>query len=1014
MALFLLCLLYRTVEINKQLTFMYKGGIKMHSKVIIASLACAMAASFANGRISNASVAKASQPKAQETSCCNAPNEDVITPGLYSTKPYQNCDFCVFLGGIEYQSSLADGLTITENPSRLSTYIGYNPAYGHYFDVAQPTTDGDHYVTIGSLGKKIATLYICRKNGLSYGSVYSKNDAREKCYFATNSSASIIRQAATQFQASTSAFNTVKEYCSYVYGTDDITTTMNVISRPSGAVNDGTTLKFRVVWQAEDKTYPAKDIPFHVAARGLEINPSVEKKTDYNGEYSIKLSSSMTSGLKLNEIGYAMSTDTAVTEVLSDSNMNYPYYGKYSLSWSISSYKTINFNITIYPSRSDRAAAYEITQAQQLMSSYLKNYTNKVADKITTNYPAQKTSYVPSIYGQKPKINVKKDHYHTWDALNHEYAHYICDDSGLCYISSENNPHNINEDLSIEYGQDLGAKLAYSEGLATFMVLAGQIKHAIYSNGAYANVVAGYNYYDNVNGVDVDYYENKYGQPYSPHNRYVESSITSVLIKLLFQAYNIGETNIWSAIIDAGWSDCTIEDFFRELMIRCPSGMNDMYTIASTENISLPNIEPNGIAEWTIMIYMCGSTLEDWQTGGGHATDSIRKILNCSGQPSDVNIIIETGGCVNWHAYGIPNNKLARYHIRNKQLVLDHVLNTYTGMGEQSTFESFLRWGLNMYPARKTGVILWNHGGAVNGVCQDELDPDDTLLVSESTNALKNVFREKNYSSNYRLEFVGYDACLMQVQDVADYNSNYFKYMVASEEVAIDYMWPYDKWVDDLYAGVDTETLLKTIVDTFVFENQTYTDMWEQTLSVLDLSKMAVYRQKYEGLAQEIADFIMDNSISNEEMLQRYNYFISTIIESVHKYANELEQNWYKIGTNDVYHFLEILKNDAVFGEALGDTAADLQYFLYPNKIMKSQHPDEEDEVSTFGTNARRTLVLYKRSDRVIQGQWRCCSHGLSMHVYTTEEHFYPASETRFTKWRYLFFGLKDTIYSML
>ena len=141
----------------------------MHSKVIIASLACVMAASFANGRVSNASVAKAPQLKAQETSCCNAPNEGGIIPALYADTPYQNNDFCVFLQGLEYQSELADHLgVIRRSSSSLNVWTGYNPAYGHYFDVSQPSTDGDYYVTMGSMGRELATLYICRKNGISY------------------------------------------------------------------------------------------------------------------------------------------------------------------------------------------------------------------------------------------------------------------------------------------------------------------------------------------------------------------------------------------------------------------------------------------------------------------------------------------------------------------------------------------------------------------------------------------------------------------------------------------------------------------------------------------------------------------------------------------------------------------------------------------------------------------------------------------------------------------------------
>ena len=992
----------------------------MHSKVIIASLVCMLAATFGNSRISD--ITKAQQAKAQETSCCNAPNEDGITPGLYSDTPYQNCDFCVFLHGLEYQSEFANHLdVIRKSSSSLNVWTGYDPAYGYYFDVSQPSTDGDYYVTMGSMGRELATLYIHRKNGISYGSVLSKADARAKSYMnciASPLAKQYLNQSVTQFQASMNGFSVVKTYANYVYGENDMVTTTSFVTRNTGEANTGLTLKIHVDWYADNNAYFARDIPLHFAINNQELTPSVSKKTDSSGNYTVKLSAAEVSGLKLYHIGFGLTADTSVTKVLDGQGINYPYYFKSTGSQYLSSYKQIQYNVKIYPDRGDRAAAYEITQAQRLMSSYVKNFTNKIADKVTTNYPASTTSYVPSIYGQERKINVKKEHYHTWDTLHHEFAHYICDDSELCYISSENNLHQINEDLSIRYGQDLGAKIAYSEGLATFITIAGQIKHAIYSSGDYINVIADYSYTDALNNVSVDYYANKYGQPYSPHNKYVESSVTSVLVKLLFQSYRIGDTGVWSAIMQAGWYGCTIDDFLRELIIRCPSELNDIYTTALSENIYLPDIEPNGIAEWTIMIYMCGSTLEYGQLDGGHATDAIDNILHCPGQPSNVNIIIETGGCSHWCGnYGIPNDKLARYHVRNRHLYLDYTLNKYTGMGEQSTFESFLRWGLNMYPARKTGVIIWNHGGALEGVCQDVLDPGNTLLASETNNALKNIFREKNYSSNYRLEFIGYDACLMQVQDVADYNSNYFKYMVASEEEEVDFMWPYDKWVDDLYAnvGADTETLLRAIVDSFVYENRYYGEAKkEQTLSVLDLSKMATYRQKFENLAQRIADCILDASLSDDEMMQRYNRF-NMLAADAHQFGNIFSQSWGSHGTNDVYDFLNLLRRDEFFADDLYDVATDLMEFIYPEPIMSGDPNEGEDESLTFGPNARRTLILYKRANYVMHGHWNCHTYGLAMHVMIRDQNqTYPASETRFVKWRYLFTGLRDTIFSII
>ena len=117
-------------------------------------------------------------------------------------------------------------------------------------------------------------------------------------------------------------------------------------------------------------------------------------------------------------------------------------------------------------------------------------------------------------------------------------------------------------------------------------------------------------------------------------------------------------------------------------------------------------------------------------------------------------------------------------------------------MGKQATFESFLKWGLETYPASKTSVIFWNHGGAMTGCCFDE-NYDDGLTPIECHNAFTNVRNQLNITEKW--EWVGYDCCLMQVQDIALFNSQYFNYMVAAEESEAGEGWDYDTWLDDLY-----------------------------------------------------------------------------------------------------------------------------------------------------------------------------------------------------------------------
>ena len=259
---------------------------------------------------------------------------------------------------------------------------------------------------------------------------------------------------------------------------------------------------------------------------------------------------------------------------------------------------------------------------------------------------------------------------------------------------------------------------------------------------------------------------------------------------------------------------------------------------------------------YTILLYVCGADLESEHK---LATSDITEILSVKNQPANVNIVMETGGAKSWSTkYGISANKLERYEARNGKLNKISSL-TKASMGKQATFESFLKWGLETYPASKTSVIFWNHGGAMTGCCFDE-NYNDGLTPIECHNAFTNVRNQLNITEKW--EWVGYDCCLMQVQDIALFNSQYFNYMVAAEESEAGEGWDYDTWLDDLYRGEDTETVLSNICDGFV---QSYSKAYpgyanDQTLSALDLSKMAEYKVAFDSFASSMKSAISSSS----------------------------------------------------------------------------------------------------------------------------------------------------------
>ena len=354
-------------------------------------------------------------------------------------------------------------------------------------------------------------------------------------------------------------------------------------------------------------------------------------------------------------------------------------------------------------------------------------------------------------------------------------------------------------------------------------------------------------------------------------------------------------------------------------------------------------------AEWTIMLYLCGSNLE---SDYGCASEDMEEVLAVNGQPDDINFLFETGGSTYWHNSQVDKSKLCRFHADNKKLVLDEKV-AKANMGSADTLASYIGWGIENYPADKYGIILWNHGGALDGVCFDDNFGGDGLTASEVCTAMDQVAAATGES---KLEFIGYDACLMGCQDIAEFNAKYFNYMVSSEETENGDGWDYEGWVDDLYAHKPTETVLRAACTSFVNQYGNYEN--DQTLSVLDLSKMENYFNKFEAFAAAIKNTAKNNLSSFKNLLSSAKCFYG-----VNSY-----------GLIDAYDALNKIKANSTY----------------------SQYADVIEETKA----AFNQLVIHSSA-----GNAAGKAYGLALHAcvgYWGSD--YPQSETHFNTWRSIFF----------
>ncbi len=337
--------------------------------------------------------------------------------------------------------------------------------------------------------------------------------------------------------------------------------------------------------------------------------------------------------------------------------------------------------------------------------------------------------------------------------------------------------------------------------------------------------------------------------------------------------------------------------------------------VKGTLNISVREVVK---AKYTIMVYICGSNLE---SDSGLATKNINEMLSVD-YPSDVNVIMQTGGATKWKTSGISAKNIGRFHIENGSLVSDAQL-SQANMGSSDTFKSFIEWGTSEYPAEKTGVIMWNHGGAMDGCCFDDNYSDgDPLTNAEMKTALQAAL-----GSNNKLEWIGYDCCLMAVQDIAEFNSHYFNYMVSSQEAEPGEGWDYDAWLKKIAqnSSITSEELLPQICDSYVtkcancYASYGAGNYNDATLSVLDLTKMETYRTAWEAMASDLSSKF--NSKSN------WTTFTSSVLNEGQRFGYYNATYGYAYDIYDVDDFLNKVISTSAYSAAKNNAQLALDAF---------------------------------------------------------------------------------------
>ena len=238
----------------------------------------------------------------------------------------------------------------------------------------------------------------------------------------------------------------------------------------------------------------------------------------------------------------------------------------------------------------------------------------------------------------------------------------------------------------------------------------------------------------------------------------------------------------------------------------------------------------------TIMIYMCGTDLESKY---GMGTSDLNEMVKAT-ISDQVNVIVETGGCRAWKNNIVSSSVNQIYQVQTGGLRRLESDFGKSYMTDPDNLASFIQYCKKNFPADRNILIFWDHGGgSLSGYGYDEKQGSgfgvsaDTMTLPEIKAALQ--------KGGCVFDWIGFDACLMATLETAMVCNDYADYMIASEESEPGTGWYYTDWLTQLSknTSVSTESIGKTIVDTFVTASQRAQANAQVTLSVVDLAKMS-------------------------------------------------------------------------------------------------------------------------------------------------------------------------------
>jgi hypothetical protein len=218
----------------------------------------------------------------------------------------------------------------------------------------------------------------------------------------------------------------------------------------------------------------------------------------------------------------------------------------------------------------------------------------------------------------------------------------------------------------------------------------------------------------------------------------------------------------------------TIGDYMKKTLFR---GILAMGLAAGAFLSNTVAEETKAVKDWTILVFVNADNNLD-QFGVNDMNEATRV-----GSSKDVNIVFQVD-----RAYGKPCN---RYFIEKGNAKVVEEMGE-VDMGDVNEMVNFFKYGQKNYPAKHYAMVLWNHGSGWNkNNVMKGISYDDQSGNHITTAQLTTGIGEIASLAGKKLDILAFDACLMQMIEVAHAVKDSVDVMVASEETEPGEGWWY-------------------------------------------------------------------------------------------------------------------------------------------------------------------------------------------------------------------------------